>query len=148
MTDAFPICPYTPNDIAGLDSLMVRTAQRSIRLPGYTPNAMVLEDRQRAGVGVCSLLVDYTQYNLSYVTSALNDQGRLGSVSRALMQKQLAYCGNMPADQLQQHARFCRIVRQLSLAKTANILMQRGDISIDMQGNALMELLRRCEMTP
>ena len=54
----------------------------------------------------------------------------------------------MPADQLQQHARFCRIVRQLSLAKTANILMQRGDISIDMQGNALMELLRRCERGP
>ena len=26
--------------------------------------------------------------------------------------------------------------------------MQRGDISIDMQGNALMELLRRCEIDP
>ena len=57
----FPLGYLCPVDLAKLDSIYSRICKKSVGLPMSSPTALVFEDRMKAGVGMPSLQVDYTQ---------------------------------------------------------------------------------------
>ena len=85
----------------------------------------MLQPIEEGGVGLLSYHLDYTQHNITQATKVLNDQGRLGVVSRSLLEchynkytganKQQAM-SNTPI-----HYRLNTTLRQLQLAKTADV---------------------------
>ena len=48
----------------------------------------VLEQQAASSTGVQSLLVDYVQLGTAYLVRALNDEGRLGAVTKAILKAQ------------------------------------------------------------
>ena len=128
ITYSFPLAMYSTQDIAKLDGLISRIAKRSMQLPLGTPTALVLEHRNRAGMGVTSLMVDYIQSNTSYLVKALNDEGPLGMITRSLIQLQHQHLGGL--DPMTGHAhkvrfmgeaKYCHLVKQLSLMQAAKL---------------------------
>ena len=57
----FPLGYLCPTDLAKLDSIYSRICKKSVGIPAYSPTALVFEDRCKAGVGMPSLQLDYTQ---------------------------------------------------------------------------------------
>ena len=84
ITYALPICPYTTRDVQLLDNSMAAVAKKAIGISRCMPNGMVLKSRDRAGMGVISLFVDYGQLVSAHLTKSLNDEGPLGHSTRAL----------------------------------------------------------------
>ena len=82
VTYSFPLGIQTNKDIKGLDGIISRTAKRALRLPS-TPTALVLEQQVVSGTRAQSLLVDYMQLGTAYLVRALNDEGKLGAVSKS-----------------------------------------------------------------
>ena len=84
ITYALPICPYTTKDVQLLDNKMAAVAKKAIGISRCMPNGMVLDSRDRVGMGVTSLFVDYGQLVSAHLTKSLNDEGPLGRSTRAL----------------------------------------------------------------
>ena len=55
-----------------------------------TPIGPVLEQRAASGTKAQSLLVDYVQLGTTYLVRALNDEGKLGAVTTAILKAQVA----------------------------------------------------------
>ncbi|GAB4816309.1 hypothetical protein N2152v2_003355, partial [Parachlorella kessleri] len=72
---SLPTGAYTSQDIARLDSLVASCAKRAMHLPSWVPNAMIHEDRDKAGVGVTSMLTDYVQGSAAALTRVLQQHG-------------------------------------------------------------------------
>ena len=50
-----------------------------------TPTELVLEQQAASGTAAQSLLVDYVQLGTAYLVRALNDEGKLGAVTKAIL---------------------------------------------------------------
>ena len=85
---SFPLGIQSKDDIADLDSIVARTAKRALRLPLSTPTGLVLQEKEACGAGIESLLVDFVQLGTAYLVRALNDQGKLGTVTKAILNAQ------------------------------------------------------------
>ena len=116
---------YTSRDIATLDSIVSRLAKLAMRLPVSTPTWMVQEDGDRGGLGVTSLQELYVAELTAKLTSALNDGGKLGRVTDALLRLQLGKVGHMNSPELAQRLRHSRLLRTVTLLAACNGGMAR-----------------------
>ena len=87
-----------PTDLAKIDSIYSRICKKSVGIPASSPTALVFEDRTKAGVGMPSLQVDYTQRIMEALVYSLQDSGHLGTDSRALLYLQNSIIGNLIQD--------------------------------------------------
>ena len=141
----FPVGYLCPTDLAKLDSIYSRICKKSVRIPSSSPTAFVFEDRSKAGIGMPSLQVDYTQSITEALVYALHDSRHLGTVSRALLYLQNSIVGN-----LIQHKRTKTTLRQVThyhLAKKLATFQEAGlkftipKGNSDLVGNLLCEQL-------
>jgi ribonuclease HI len=124
VTYAMPLCPYSAIDIATLDARICKYVKDCMRLPRYMPNQAIHLDRGQGGLGITSLMVDYTQLSASYLIQALNDTDRLGTVCTALTRQQLQAMPRLAPTHIIALPRCFSIVRRIALAKRAGISIQ------------------------
>ena len=123
-TYAFPLAIYTKSQIDSLDCLLAQYGKRVMGLPNTFPTTAMLLPKDKGGLGLLPYHVDYKQHNITQLTRILNDTGRLGKVSRALLQHHHNRYTGSPAiqqDHTHIHYRLNTSLRQLQLAKTAYI---------------------------
>jgi hypothetical protein len=106
----------------GLTLLSLKSQSRpGASLSMATPNGMVHEDKNQGGMGVTSLLTDYVQTTAALLTKALNDQGRLGVITHALLPIQLQRAGHELSDEMANSLTYSRLVRSLMLLKNSGL---------------------------
>jgi hypothetical protein len=106
---------YTPADILEFDRLLARIAKQCYGLPRNFPIEAVLKPVTQCGLGLGSLLSDYGAKAGKIYINCLNDPGRLGAVSRALLAAQAATIGNLPIHELRAESRHYTSLKALSL---------------------------------
>ena len=82
---AMPAMPYTPTDILTLDRALAALAKKCCKLPITYPTASIHLPHTHGGLGVPSLTTNYTQIICTNLTRALNDPGKLGHITHALL---------------------------------------------------------------
>ena len=89
-----------------------------------TPTGLILEQRAASGTGAQSLLVDYLQLGTAYLVRALNDEGKLGVVTKALLKAQALRLGRLASSQVGAHQGKYRLMRQVELIKSAGVIIK------------------------
>ena len=131
ITYAFGIVPYTMQEIGRLDRTLAGIARRCCRLPRSTPTTSILLTPERAGMGMISLVVDYATIAAQTLTMAMNDQGRLGATTRALLSHQIKVMGGAPVDELPTgSSRHCTCLRKLTI-------MDRHGLELTVNGQVV-----------
>jgi hypothetical protein len=87
---------FTPAQIDLIQGQMARIVKLSHGLPQYFPIYSVFNTHKEGGLGSGSLFHRGIKNATRDLTNTLNDQGRLGTVSRALGQAQYAHWKNHP----------------------------------------------------
>ena len=124
ITYSFPLGIQSNEDIKELDGIISRTAKRALRLPMSTPTGLVLEQQAASGTGAQSLLVDYVQLGVAYLVRALNDEGKLGVVTKAMLKTQAARLGRLTSSQVGAQQAKYRLMRQVELIKAAGVTIE------------------------
>jgi hypothetical protein len=79
-------------------------------------------------MGITSLLVDYLQISASTIIRGLNNTGKLGATTKALLHKQCEMLGDLPPDQLPTAAtRYSTVARQYHMMKAASMEIRRAE---------------------
>ena len=92
--------------------------------------ASILLSQEHCGFGLISLTVDYATRAAESLTHALNDPGRLGAASRALLHLERERMGGFPVDEVSTGlARYCPNLRKLQV-------MQRHGLQLTINGKA------------
>lgn len=140
-TYAFPLAPDSKQELQILDKTMALVTRRCLGLPASLPTAAVLSDAGDGGLGVGSFMADYVQLNCAGLTKALNDTGRLGRVTRALLRTQLARTGGrIVSERLAGRLRHYTVLRQLSLIKSVEIdMIAPGKQLIELRDEPLID---------
>jgi ribonuclease HI len=102
------------------------------------------------GLGVGSLWTDYLQSNIRALTHNLNDTGRLGTVTRALMNLQGKTVGDMAAALHPRYLRLHTTLRQLAMVTQNDMVLMDKGTELTMQPNGLwtqMQLARAKEIS-
>ena len=124
---SFALGIYSAYDIQSLDSILIRIAKKALGLPLSTPSAMILKDRNKGGVGLTSLMVDYVQANTAYLSKALNDKGPLGLSTKALLEAEKACIGNIPTLETGlQDKRFLKFIRHFHIMNRVSLIRCSG----------------------
>ena len=77
-------------------NLLCHDVKGAIGLTGCTPDALVHEDECKGGLAVTFLLHPYVQEQINTLVKSLHDNGRLGSMTKWLLKKQLQHVGLVP----------------------------------------------------
>ena len=93
---SFGVSPYSPKDIHAMDSILARAKRKILRLPRSFPTLALVGSKEEGLWGQGSLYKEYIQTTTAILTHKLNDEGRLGMVTRALLNRQLAYLHKHP----------------------------------------------------
>ena len=133
----FPIAPFSETDIEHLDGLLVKVAKICMGLKTGFPNKVVLAPTHLGGVGLHSLLLEYTQIATQTLTRALNDQGDLGLLTRRMLLDQQAAGGQLPA-QLR-HRSLAHFSHPLALRLLS--IMHASEISLHRPPEGIVKLL-------
>jgi hypothetical protein len=126
------IAPFSTTDIAQLDQLLARITRHCFYLHKTFPTNVILCPAERSGIGLQSLMVDYTQICAQTLTRAMNDNEDLGTITRAMLKIQMQTYGNRPAhlqktlhkEAFSSHG---LTLRQISILHSANIIMHTSD---------------------
>ena len=121
ITYSFPLGIQSDNDISELDGIIASTAKRALRLPMSTPTGLILEQKTASGAGTELLLIEYVQLSTAYLVRALNDGGRLGVITKAMLQAQAARLGRINTSQIGNLQRNYRLMRQLEHIRSTGI---------------------------
>ena len=100
---------------------MTRSTKGAIGLMGCTPNALVHEDISTGGLGMTSLLHPYIQEQTNTVVKCLHGDGRLGSLTKHMLRKQIQNLGMVPGMCAWQDLRYCSTARKLAFMQEAGI---------------------------
>ena len=141
ITYAFPVVPYTANDIAELDKMMCGIAKSCTGLNTYHPNAMVHSGPHVGGLGIASLLVDYAHMATKALIQHLNDDDRVGAITTALMLQLKHDYQTLPMKYILNDKTSYSILRQLALAKEHGISILINGTSLDSKSPALWTAL-------
>ena len=118
-----PAMPYTPTDILTLDRALAALAKKCCKLPITYPTASIHLPHTHGGLGVPSLTTNYTQIICTNLTRALNDPGKLGHITHALLHTETT----QPHTNVTHHT----LTRQLHLMASANIqILNKGQPQI------------------
>jgi hypothetical protein len=124
---AFSVAPYNPAHLKALDSQLAAVAKQAYGQRHAMPTAMVMEDIDRFGLGLTSLLVDYNHTSVKHLTEALNDATIYGTITHKLLRLQATQTAGLTAGQLRNIAwRFMRI-RQLSAVQQSGLSMYQAN---------------------
>ena len=150
VTYSLPVAPYTRHDIERFDAMIINIAKRCLTISTSCPSAQVHEDKASCGWGLPSLLVDYTSLNIAHLTQSLNDHGHLGRVTRDLVTMQVDRHGNLAADNLMGHSKYCLGIKQLTTMKHCDLQLQvpQEVQDIHVNGNKLSNLLEDLRYDP
>jgi ribonuclease HI len=116
---AFNVTPCIAADIKLLDSVMTNAVKRANGLPKSTPTAMVHEDVESFGLGCASLAAIYAQNNATALLEALRDEGKMGVITRAVLQQQLEYLGSSVDSP--KHSKHMMRARQLAIVTNSGL---------------------------
>jgi ribonuclease HI len=86
---SLPLMCFTNHQLETLNHQLERVIRKAYGLPPGAPTAILREQKQFGGLGHHSLIADCTFLAAKSLTQALNDQGKLGALSRALLQRQV-----------------------------------------------------------
>ena len=147
VANSFPLGTLTEPDLNVLDAMYASIRKTIYRLPRSTPTTMVFEDRERAGMGLTSLSATYAEAITQNMIAALNDEGTLGKVTRALLQLQNNIIGSaIEGKQGKIAARPTtqnHLARQMAVIKQADIHIQPPENLRSLKGNALAAAIDR-----
>ena len=85
------------------------------------------EDNAKGGLGCPSLEVEHTIISTQRLTRALNDQGPLGRLTNAILQRQCAATDALSAAQLPHVLRYSMRVRQAMAMHKAKLALKKDD---------------------
>ena len=129
---AFGIAPYTMQEIGRLDRVLASIARKCCRLPRSMATASILLSTEKSGMGLISLTVDYATRAAESLTHALNDEGKLGVTTRAMLVLQQQRMGGAPVDELPTgSARYCTSLRKLQLMDRHNLQLTVNERPLD-----------------
>ena len=129
----FPIAPFSETDIEYLDGILVKVAKICMGLKTSFPNKAVLAPTGRGGVGLHSLLVEYTQIATLTLTRALNDSADLGLLTRKMLQDQQVAGGQLPVPlrcRDRSHFSHPLALRLLSIMHSSKIFLHRSPTGV------------------
>ena len=152
VTYSFPLGTLTEADLAKLDGMNARLCKKINGLSNSAPTAIILEDRDKAGVGLTSLSVDYVQLIARKLTLALNDKGALGFINGSLMRLQDSIIGlaleHTKKKSLIKGTAHYHLARQLSIIKQAGIHAKAPTGEEGLRGNALADIIAKLKYDP
>ena len=113
----FTCTPYTQQDLHLLDRIITKAAKQIYNLPECFPSAIIHQDIDKGGLGFPSLTTEYTATNTNTLISSLHTHGRIGTITKAILQQQLARLGHIPhlKDKIS-YAKYCLRARQYAMA--------------------------------
>jgi len=135
---SFPTMAYTPNDIRLLDAMIARVARRCYGLPTSFPTRAVLLPAEQYGLGVGSLLPIYVRMAARALALSLNDEGRLGVVTRAMLKLQCRLAADTRMHALKRESSFYTTLKQLTLARDHGITVTDKGTPYNTSLNTLM----------
>ena len=121
ITYSFSTAPYTPAQLKVLDAQLARAAKAAYKQRTSMSTALALEDTDKFGLGLTSLLVDYAHACVRNLVDAANDASPYGIISRSLLSFQAARTGGLNETQLHGVANAFMRVRQLSAAHQSGL---------------------------
>lgn len=86
---AFPITPCSESDLAQWDRLTLDVIKQKYSLWPTTSTAILREDKHNFGLGCFSINVEYNARCASALTNSLNDNGKHGRITHALLKSQI-----------------------------------------------------------
>jgi len=122
---------------------MARVAKKAYGQRTSMPTAMALEDTQKFGLGLTSVLVDYTHSCVKNLVEALNDTSGYGEISRSLLSLQAARTGRLGNHQLMSIGTHMLRIRQLSAVHQSNLRLINQELMQEycLDGNQLTSIL-------
>jgi ribonuclease HI len=135
---SFSTMAYTANDIRLLDAMIARIARRCYGLPASFPTRAVLLPGEHYGLGVGSLLPIYVRIATRALILSLNDEGRLGTVTRALLRVQCQLAADTRMHALKRESCFYTTLKQLTLAREHGITVTDKGRPYNTSLNTLM----------
>lgn len=149
ITYCFSLAPYTDKQITKLDNLIAQQAKTACNLPRSMPNAAILLEQAASGLGLTSLHVDYIQLNVASLIRALNDQGRLGAVTRGLLKMQNERAGDMIKEDNGKQGRFYMALKQLAMCQDNSLQVVDEGTEMQLHHNELWaQLLKSSLLMP
>jgi hypothetical protein len=131
ITYAMAVALYIKSEIKLLDSLTTRAYKQAAGLPISMPTAAAHLDKQLGGLGCPSLEVEQTVTDIQRITRALNDTGRLGVISRALLDYQRAVVDQLTAQKAPSVMRYTMRLRQLTSLVGCGLTLRKDDAPED-----------------
>ena len=129
------VAPYTAKDIARFDRLIASIAKRCCNLSASLPNAAIHLPVEEAGMGITSLRVEYLQITTATITRGLNNKGKLGATTLALLNKQCETLGDLPPDSIPREAtRYSTVARQFHMLTEVGTRMGKGEEYLTPKG--------------
>ncbi len=113
------VAPCRAHELQALDVRLCRLAKKVLKLPRSFPTAMLQANILDFGVGCTSMSVEYHYRSARSLVEALDDHGIRGTITRALLEAQLADLQGLDPHLCLEESRFSLRARQLaSLAAT------------------------------
>ena len=151
---SFFVAPCSMADLDFMDRAIVRVVKKAFGLAIAFPSVMIHEDIDRGGLGVPSLRVEAMSKAAAALVDCLQDTGRLGAVTYALLKFQSSHMGGLNALQCPHEARYCMRIRQLTAIKLSGLELTQGEPSapvrpiIDLAANELAEVVGHLTLDP
>ncbi|KZR99599.1 Uncharacterized protein APZ42_004467, partial [Daphnia magna] len=107
------------------------------------PTAMVMQEVNKFGLGLTSLLVDYNTICTKHMVEAMNDGAAYGTISHALLRLQAKQTAMLTASKLGSVARCMLRMRQLSAAQQGGLCIHRASTGtlVNLGGTDLTRLV-------
>jgi ribonuclease HI len=131
---------YSSQAINKMDAHIARAARTCLGLPSSTATVALLLPKEQSGMGIKSLWCDYVNRSIQNLTNCLNDTGRLGTVTRAILQLQNKQTGDLVLHLGPKQARFLTALRQLALCAQADLTLQDPKGHIRLVHNTLFQM--------
>ena len=143
ITYDLPLAFYNPQDISKMDNKIASLARKTCWLPNSSPTTGILSTQEQGGLGIISLWTDYIQLSTSMITKALNDTGRLGTVTRALLNLQNNKTGALIMDMTPQNIKYLTPLKMIAMCSKESItIMDKGN-PVNLEHNALWEMVKK-----
>ena len=125
------VAPFSLTDIHVIDRAVLKTVKLCCSLPRSFPTRALHLPKTEAGLGVPSLLTEYTQITATALTQSMNDQGHLGILTRALLDKSTSTMTTLdPLSLSSKQLKYMSLARQLEIIKKSDIIISWNDTEL------------------
>jgi ribonuclease HI len=126
------VTPCRTHELELMDTVIGSIAKRVFKLPKAFPRAMLRQQVEAFGVGSTSMSCDYHYKAVRSLICSLNDPTLRGTVTKALLAKQLAQLHGIDPHLCKEESRFMLRARQLACVRHCNLdVVQRGTPAYD-----------------